>query len=174
MNHQPFETWLLDDQHLSPEEKRELDTHLRDCVHCTALAETGLALHTVHIASPAPGFTARFQQRLEAQRSAERRKRVWGVILFILAGLGVFTLVGAPLLYQIASSPTEWISLILSYGLFLAVSIQTVVEVGSVLLQVAPSFIPSYLWMIVVSGLAGTALLWTVSIWRVIRVPRGV
>ena len=97
-----------------------------------------------------------------------------GVILFILAGLGVFAWVSAPLLYQIVSSPTEWISLLLSYILFLAVSIQAVVEIGYVLLQVAPSFIPSYIWMILASGMAGVALLWTISIWRVIRVPRGV
>ena len=44
MNHQPFETWLLDDKVLTPTEKRELDSHLRTCKNCTALAETGLAL----------------------------------------------------------------------------------------------------------------------------------
>ena len=90
MNHQPFEVWLLEDRQLSIEQKRELDTHLRSCLHCTALAETGMALRTPRMASPAAGFTARFQKRLEAQRVAERRRRLWGVILFILAGLGVF------------------------------------------------------------------------------------
>jgi len=174
MNHQPFETWLLEDQQLSIEQKRELDTHLRTCLHCTALADTGLALRTPRMAAPAPGFTARFQKRLEAQRLAERRKRVWGVILFILAGLGVFAWVGAPLLYRIFDSPTQLLSLVVSYILFLAVSIEAVVEVGFVLLQVAPGFIPSYFWMILASGIAGFALLSTVSIWRAIRVPRGV
>ena len=31
MNHQPFESWLLDDLPLASEQRRELDSHLRTC-----------------------------------------------------------------------------------------------------------------------------------------------
>ena len=96
------------------------------------------------------------------------------MILFILAGLGVFAWVGAPLLYRIFDSPTQLLALVMSYILFLAVSVEAAVEVGSVLLHVVPGFIPSYFWMILGSAVAGVALLSTISIWRVIRVPRGV
>jgi hypothetical protein len=173
MNHQPFETWLLDDQLLSSEQKRELESHLHICTHCAALAETGLALHTRSMASPAPGFTARFQARLEVQRFAERRKRFWGVILFTIAGLGVTAWLVAPLLQRLAGSPAEWISLIVSFALFVAASLQALVEVGFVLLRVAPGFIPPFFWMMLASGVAGLGLLWTVSVWRLTRLPQG-
>ena len=81
MNHQPFESWLLDDKYLSATEKRELASHLRDCRTCTALAETGLALRSAKVTSPAAGFTLRFQQRLAAQKVAERRRKLWGLII---------------------------------------------------------------------------------------------
>ena len=84
MNHQPFEEWLLNDKHLNPNEKRELDSHLRVCTHCTALTATGLALRSAHAVRPAAGFTMRFQQRLAAQKIAERRRRLWGLIVLIL------------------------------------------------------------------------------------------
>ena len=77
MNHQPFEEWLLNDKNLNPAEKRELDLHLRTCSHCTALTETSLVLRSASVVAPATGFTLRFQQRLAAQKIAERRRRLW-------------------------------------------------------------------------------------------------
>ena len=70
MNHQPFETWLLDDKVLTAAEKRELNSHLRTCKTCSALAETGLALRSARAVSPAPGFALRFQHRLAAHEGA--------------------------------------------------------------------------------------------------------
>ncbi|MGE5249620.1 MAG: hypothetical protein ACM3QS_05345 [Bacteroidota bacterium] len=166
MNHQPFETWLLEEQPLSAEQKRELQSHLRTCDRCTALVETGLALHSARMARPAAGFATRFQARLEARRIAERRRRFWGIILFSLSGLGVAAWLAVPWLAQAADSPAEWVSLVIGYALFVVTTLQTVVEVGSVLVRVAPGFMPSYFWMIVASGVAGLGLLSSVSIWR--------
>ena len=74
MNHRPFEDWLLNDMPITPEQKRELDMHVRNCAYCTALVETGMALRTVKKASPQTGFTVRFEARLGAQvvRSDQR------------------------------------------------------------------------------------------------------
>ncbi len=174
MNHQPFESWLLEDAALDLEEKRKLNLHLRECEHCKALAETGLALQNTRQVSPAPGFTARFQERLESQRIAQRRRNFWGVILFTLAGLGIIALLIAPLLSRIADTPAEWISLLVGLIIFVLDSAQAMVEVGFVLLRVAPGFIPPYLWLIPASGVAGLSLLWTVSIWRLTHAAQGV
>lgn len=174
MNHQPFESWLLDDLPLAPEQKRELDSHLRTCLHCTALAETGLSLHAPRMVSPAPGFAQRFQVRLVAQRIADRRRRFWGLVVFSMAGMAALLLLTVPLLGRVTSSPAEWINLMLGYFLFIVSSVQTFTEVGSVFLRVMPGFVPSYVWMALASALAGISLLWTVSIWRITRVPQGV
>ena len=89
MKHQPFEDWLLNDQPLTPIEKRDLDAHIRTCEFCAALVETGLELHSIRMVSPMPGFAGRFQKRLATRRMAARGRRQWGLIVFLLGGTGL-------------------------------------------------------------------------------------
>jgi len=173
MNHQPFEEWLLDDKILTPVEKRELDVHLRTCTHCTALAETGLALRSARAVRPAAGFGLRFQRRLSAQNGAERRRRSWGVILLMLVGGGLSGWILSPYVEAFILSPVVWLSTGISYFLYLATSVQAFGEALIVLAHIMPSFIPPYLWMILLSALAGFGLLGSVSIWRFTRLPQG-
>src|SRR5688572_27437288 len=96
MNHQPFETWLLDDKHLTTIEKRELDSHLRACKTCSALAQTGFALRSAKVVSPTAGFTLRFQEKLVLQKIAERRRKLWGLIVLIVSGVSLLTWFASP------------------------------------------------------------------------------
>ena len=89
MKHQPFEDWLLNDQLLTPIEKFDLDSHIRTCKYCGALAEIGLELHSVRMVSPKPGFAGRFEKRLAAQPMAELRQRLYGLIGLLLGGAGL-------------------------------------------------------------------------------------
>ena len=174
MNHRPFEDWLLNEQPLTPTERRDLDAHLRTCKQCTALAETGLELRAAHMVAPAPGFTARFEKRLAAQRIVDRRRRLWGVIVFLLGGAGLLLWLTAPYLLTLISSPGQWITTAISTVLFIATSMQALGEVMLVLLRVIPGVVPTYMWLVLFSVLAGLGLLWTVSIWRFTRYPQGV
>ncbi len=173
MNHQPFESWLLDDRVLNPTEKRELDSHLRTCKACSALAVTGLALRSARSVSPAPGFALRFQQRLAAQKVAERRRRLWGLIILTLSAAGLIGLFVAPFIVAFVSAPIEWLTSALGYFLFVFTSLQAFGEVVSVFARMLPNFLPPYAWMVILSGLAGVGLLWIVSIWRFARRPQG-
>ena len=117
----------------------------------------------------------RFQQRLAAQKIAERRRRLWGVIILVLSGLGLLGWFAAPAIYSVITAPVEWITVVIGYFLFAITSLQAVAEVLAVLVRVAPGFIPPYVWMVFVSALAGFGLLWIVSIWRFSnRAPQGV
>jgi hypothetical protein len=176
MNHQPFDDWLLNDKLINPKQKLELDAHLRVCSSCSALAETGKALRSVKMVSPAVGFTARFQTKLAAQRVAERRRRLWGAVLFTFGGLAVLLWIAAPFLTSFFTSPTIWITAFIEWGVFLITTLRAMAQAGSVLLDVIPGFLPPFIWMVVISALAGFLLLWSVSIWRFTRqdVPRGV
>jgi hypothetical protein len=174
MNHQPFEEWLLNDKNLTPAETRELDLHLRTCVHCTALSATGLALRSAPVASPAAGFTLRFQQRLAAQKIAERRRKLWGTIILLVSGAGLLGWFTAPFLLAFIASPVGWTTVVIGYFLFVVTSLQALTEVMAVLLRMVPDFISPYVWMVLASALAGLGLLWTISIWRFSRTPRGV
>ena len=174
MNHQPFEDWLLNDKNLTSAEKRELDLHLRTCTHCTALSATGLALRSANVVTPAAGFTVRFQQRLAAQKIAERRRKLWGMMVLILAGLGLLGWFAAPYVYAFILSPVEWITTGIGYFLFVITSMQALTQIMAVLAHILPDIIPPYVGMVIVSALAGFGLLWTISIWRFSRTPQGV
>jgi hypothetical protein len=174
MNHQPFEEWLLNDKNLTNAEKHELDLHLRTCTHCTALTATGLALRSANVVGPAAGFSMRFQQRLAAQKVAERRRKLWGMVVLILAGVGLLGWFATPVIYTFLASPVEWITVVVGYFLFAINSLQALREVVTVLARIAPDFIPPYIWMVLVSALAGLGLLWIISIWRFSRTPQGV
>ncbi len=89
MNHQPFEDWLLEDQPLTLEQQRELQAHLRSCPACTAIAESNLALHSVHMISPAAGFARRFQTRLAHRREQQRWRQIIGTVILVLGGLAL-------------------------------------------------------------------------------------
>jgi hypothetical protein len=174
MNHQPFETWLLEDKLISPEQRRELHSHLRTCAYCAALLETGKALSSVKMISPALGFTARFQARLAAHKVADRRRRFWGAILFVAGGLAILMWVAGPYLASFLASPATWISALVEWGIYLVTTLQAMAEAGSVLWHVVPGFVSPFAWMVLLSAFAGISLLWSVSIWRFVRVPRGV
>jgi hypothetical protein len=176
MNHQPFEDWLLNEKLIDPKQKLELDAHLRVCPYCSALAETGLALRSVKVVSPVAGFTLRFQARLAERKLADRRRRLWGAILFTFGGLVMLMWIAGPYMASFFASPATWITSLIEWGIFLITTLQAVAQAGSVILRVMPSFLTPFGFMVLVSALAGIGLLWSVSIWRFTRrgVPRGV
>jgi hypothetical protein len=124
--------------------------------------------------SPQAGFSTRFQARLAERRLAERRRRLWGSILFTLGGLALVIWLTFPYLVTFFSSPAAWISALVEWGIFLITTFQALSQAGSVLLNVIPGFLPPFAWMILISAFAGISLLWIVSIWRFSRVPQGV
>lgn len=174
MKHQPFEEWLLNETPITPEQKRELDLHVRSCAHCSALLETGMILHSVRMVAPAEGFTARFRARLAERKLAERRRRIWGAVLFPIGGLSFLLWLAGPSILKFLSSPEMWVATLVEWGIFTITTLQALSQAGSVLLRVLPGFVPPFAWMIIISAFAGISLLWSVSIWRFTRVPQGV
>jgi hypothetical protein len=174
MNHQPFEEWLLNEKLINPKQKLELDAHLRICSYCSALVETGKALHTVKKVSPAAGFSTRFQARLAVQKAAERKRKRWGAVLFTFGGLVMLIWLVGPYLASFLAAPATWIAALIEWVVFLITTVQAVTQAGSVLLRMLPGFFSPFVFMVLVSAFAGIGLLWSVSIWRFVRVPRGV
>jgi hypothetical protein len=78
----------------------------------------------------------------------------------------------SPYLLTFFSAPAAWISVVVDWAVFLFTTAQALGEAGSVLLDVIPVFLSPFAWMILISAIAGIGLLWTISIWRFVRVPR--
>ena len=174
MNHRPFEDWLLNEQLIKPEQKRELQTHLQDCAHCAALAEVNLELHSAKMATPAAGFTARFQTRLAAQHLRERRNRLIGALILVAGGIGLLGWYAGPVIIQFLGNPAGWIAAFINFFLTLLDMARAIGDIGSILLRVLPGFIPPFGWMVILSAFSGLILLWTVSLWRFSRFAKGV
>jgi hypothetical protein len=173
MNHRPFEDWLLDDQPLNPTQKRELDAHLRACKVCSGIAESNLALRSARLVAPVPGFSHRWQERLVLARRAQRRRTLLGTLFFSAGGLLLLAFLTGPVLVSLIGSPAEWISAMVHALLFIYTTVMAVAEAGSVLFRVLPGFVPPFVWLVLFSTLSGFALLWSVSIWRLVRRPQG-
>ncbi|MEW5941249.1 MAG: hypothetical protein AB1750_16420 [Chloroflexota bacterium] len=169
MNHRPFEDWLLNEQPLNNEEKRELQLHAQACDRCAALAEVNLELRAVKMAAPAPGFTLRFQKRLARRRVIEARNRLVGLMILAFGGLGITAWFAAPYVTSFLGSPAEWIAAIFAFLLSLVSMFEALSDLSSILLRVLPDFIPPFAWLVFVSALSGFGLLWAVSIWRFSR-----
>jgi hypothetical protein len=174
VNHLPFEEWMLNETAVSPDQQRELDLHLRTCAYCSALVETGRMLHNTKITAPAIGFTARFQTRLAEHKIADRRRKLLGAFLFSLGGLVLLMWFVEPYLASFFTSPATWISMIVGWLVFLGTTLLALFDAGLVILSVIPNFLPPFVWLVLLSMFAGVGLLWTVSIWRFVRVPQGV
>jgi hypothetical protein len=174
MDHRPFEDWLLDNQHLTTDQKRQLNTHLQTCSSCTALMEVNLALKSVKVAAPAAGFADRFQVRLAVQKQALRRRNFWGFVLLTLSVLGLFGWVSWPVLKDLIQSPVNllasWISSLVSFW----ASLQAIFRAGMVLFKVVPGFLPAYIWAVILFAAGGWSLVWVVSLMKFTKYPQGV
>lgn len=174
MNHLPFEEWLLNNSPVTPEQQRDLDLHLRTCAYCSALVETGKVLNTTKMATPAPGFTVRFQARLAERKIAERIRILWGAALFTLGGFILLMWATGPYLASFIASPATWISVVVGWLVFIGTTLFALVDAGAVILSIVPKFLPPFAWLVLLSAFAGVSLLWSVSIWRFVRAPQGV
>jgi hypothetical protein len=124
--------------------------------------------------APAPGFTARFQARLEGQRVRERRNRLVGALILVAGGVGLLGWYAAPYVIQFVGSPAGWIAAAVTFFLTLLDMARAIGDIGLILFRVLPGFVPPIGWMVILSTLSGFALLWTVSIWRFTRFAKGV
>jgi predicted anti-sigma-YlaC factor YlaD len=175
-NHQPFETWLLAQEPLAPDQARSLQAHLRDCQACRRLAvawgELRQFLQHVTPLSPAPGFTARWQARLlAAEQEARRREQIrqsWGMLV---ASAGIAALLLALLIIQalvVFGSPER---ALLAGAYQISVLIETWSSIQAIfitLLRTAFSIVPPLIWFVIASGLGVLSLLWIVSLEQII------
>ena len=173
MNHQPFEDWLLDDESLTVQQERELQIHLRSCTACTAIADSNLALHSVRLVSPAPGFADRFQPRLAAWRRAQLRRQAFGSIVLVVAVLALLYTLAGPTILEAVRSPVVWLREITTYLVTVLTLVSVFGQVGSILLRNLPDLIPPAVWFAMLAAGSVLAALWITLMRRLARAPQG-
>jgi hypothetical protein len=174
MDHRPFEDWLLDNKDLTSNEKRQLNAHLQTCHSCSALAEVDLALKSIRVASPADGFTERFQVRLAARKKALRQRNFWGFLLLTISVFSVLVWVAWPVLRSIIQSPVNLLASWFSSLVSIWASAEALFQGSIVFFKVVPGFIPAYIWIIILFLAGGWSLLWVISLMKFTKIPQGV
>lgn len=180
MNHQPFETWLLSEETLSPENTGALDAHLETCGHCRALKDSWagvLDLFTdVPDLDPPSDFVSRWQERLvsEHQMDLSIRHRWQSMIMLILLGNIIAALVfllGTQFLTTF-ETPTQ---VILSFVYRLATFVMVAngfQNLATTLIRTFTSIVPAGIWAILGLGLVGSGAIWIISMKSLSVLPR--
>ncbi len=164
MNHQPFETWLLNDEPLTPEEQRSLQQHLTTCEHCRTLSgawsEVEHLMRSAPVPQPPSGFVGRFQIRLHAYQARRTRRQAWLLVLLNVGGMVVITGIFLALLLLTVQSPLDW----------LVASTQQVMRLLALLKAVGNTaltvwrWLPPAWWLVSLELLFTGTLLWIVSL----------
>ena len=163
MNHQPFEEWLFADEPPTGEQAIALKEHLDQCLRCRQLVESWSEVHQLLHSSeqvrPAPGFTARWQARLETQQQEQHRRnrrRPWLLFSINMAiAAALLGLLGFQL-WQTFHSTTQ----ILLVKAFLLSIVLTVFDIGqdilTALVEVAIRFpVVQWVFLLGMSGFLG-------------------
>jgi hypothetical protein len=172
MNHRPFEDWLLSSEPLSRAQATELRSHLASCEYCSALVEVDAALRGAQVAAPAPGFGARFEMRLQAQRARQRRRTLWGLFFLGLASAGVILVLSVRFLPAIGQPSLELITAYVPALISLLNSARATSTIVSVLLRITAGFVPGYAWVLAAALCGLLGWLWVLSISKFAPAPR--
>jgi len=175
MNHQPYEDWLFSDNPILPEQKDELQDHLRKCDSCSQLSESWGNVHNLldgpNQVRPNAGFSARWLTRLEEQEGRNKQRQSWimlfltggvAVILLLLMGLNIITSVDQPLQLLLIGTQKliEWLSVIKAFN-----------EVISAFIELVSFIIPPVWWVLFAGMISLLCLLWLYSLKQLIQ-PR--
>jgi hypothetical protein len=160
MEHQPYETWLLNDERLTAEQQRDLRRHTASCLQCAALARANLSLRAAPVARPASGFSQRFARRLAAERQIQRRRTVIGLLLLTLVSSGLIYWLISPLLPYLSLSPTQMFVTWVSALLYLSNTAQALGTLGGVFSRLAFGLVPPSLWVVFLVTALGSGALW--------------
>jgi hypothetical protein len=168
MNHQPFEDWLLNDERLTAGEEWELNLHLRGCTQCAKLAHTNRVLRAAPTSTPPAGFVLRFQEKLIAERKAKRIRNMLGLTLILVVGLGVILLLVPAYMTEISTSPTQLAVTWSTRLVYIGLTLRSIAQTGNLFADLT-AIVPSYVWVLSLTALVGSAFLWLFSSRRFTR-----
>lgn len=174
MTHQPYQDWLFEDT-LDVTQTDALRSHLDACVECRSLVgafhQVEHSLRTAPLVAPTPGFTLRWQDKLDAERSRLHRRQVRLALAFGLSGAFILLALLAVLLWPLLDllDALLWAG---AYQFYLVYAF--VLNAGQALGAFAKGLalvMPLAVWVLAVGLLTQASVLWVVS-YRYMTNPR--
>ena len=180
MKHKPFETWILLHEPLLPDQDQALDEHLKDCQHCRQLKQALMGAETLFQttfdAQPAPGFSQRWQARLEEDRQEEMSRRhrwhSWMALIVMGNTVAFWTVILSQQLLTTFNSPAEFFLMWVFRFTSLYSSITVAGHILSTLIDTLPGLIPPAGWAAILSLFGVGGLLVMVSMAKFSQLSR--
>jgi predicted anti-sigma-YlaC factor YlaD len=171
MNHQQFETWILEGSELEKEQQRTLHLHLKGCSQCQAFYQAVHQLDhlfkTAPEPAPSPNFGARWIARAEQQEKRGKRL-ILGFTLSIMA-LATILLLGA-VGFELRSAMDFFPQMLLQLVNFIAdgfIFLNQINTILSPLVRVGVKYL-SPLWLYALTfGLSAITAAWIISSLRI-------
>jgi hypothetical protein len=180
MKHKPFDTWILLPEILLPDQVQALDEHLKNCQHCRqikqALMSAETLFQTTFDAQPAPGFSQRWQARLEEDRQEEMSRRhrwhSWMALIVMGNTVAFWTVMLSQQLLATFSSPAEFFLMWVFRFTSLFSSLTVAGHILSTLIDTLPRLIPPAGWAAILSLFGVGGLLIMVSMTKLSQLSR--
>jgi anti-sigma factor RsiW len=171
LNHQHYEEWLLSGETLPPEPAKRLSEHLLTCEQCRVLSagwqEVEQRLTRARLVPPAPGFTARWQARLNEERLRQKRRHALYFLAFSVGGILVLFTALAVLFWPLLQSPY---TLVLALALRVGSAITLVGDltvIGKTVLLAFSRIIPTSLWVGILVAAFSLTVIWIVALGKI-------
>ncbi len=175
MRHQPFETWIVDETGLTPEQMASLKEHLLTCEECRQFQNSWASvrgqLMAAHIAAPAPGFTKRWNISLAERRRQQQKLQERRLLLFLVTGAMASLLMLVAYLFA-TTSPASLLVSVFETVTHLLVTWTYTQQAILPLVEDLPPVIPIAFWILLTTGISLLSVIWVVTIWRIS--PKGV
>lgn len=180
MKHQPFETWLLNNDPLTPEQAQSLDEHLNSCESCQLLKTAWIGVENlfqdVPEIPPVAGFTNRWQARLKQENQAHlasrHRWQSWIVLILITNAVSVLAVLLGMQFFNTFDSLTELL-LVWVYRLTSLLSVVNLFQnFLAIMIRTVPGLLSPGGWAILASVVSAGSVIWVLSMAKLARIPR--
>jgi len=181
MGHQPFESWLLSEEQLLPDQELKLHDHIESCVTCQQLSiaweEVQGFLQEVPLEKPMDGFAQRWQARLADQilkKNFIRQRRISWLFIALTAGAALLVF-GLLIVQYFTSVQTPVQAFIIGITLLAGMlTIANAIQVAIVpFLEVLIVSVPPIWWFILAFAASMLTLVVTLAIMQILY-PRRV
>lgn len=170
MNHQPFETWILEGSPLSCSQEKELQTHLLACTKCSELKTSLMAVER-HIKSlpllePKAGFASRWKE-LAIQRQVralelQSRRLLFGML--VTAGV-LLVITGIYMVFN--GSPLSWFIGLVETGVAAIVNLKHLQHTIFSWMRTVPMTIQLAIWIPITTIFGFLGMTWVIALWRI-------
>jgi predicted anti-sigma-YlaC factor YlaD len=168
MSHQPFETWMLDEIHLSLEQETSLQAHLASCLECRKIHHgwqvARQTLQTSRMVRPAPGFSQRFTTTLAERRARQAHQRQ---VRNLILGLSLGLIATAALLIVVIFSVSSPVDFLVRTTEVITSMIGWYNRASRALIALLQQPAILAVWILLTSGISLLAFGWLFTLWRI-------